>query len=119
MLGTLTFLLLSSARCQETASPTDFHGLPVRSNLAGPAIETRVEALLKQMTLEEKVGQLVQYSVETPTGPGTGRGNYQDMIAKGQVGALFNLEDARAANHYQHIAVEKSRLHIPLLNGWM
>ena len=59
----------------------------------------------------------MQYSVGTPTGPGTGRGDYQDMIAKGQVGSLFNLEDARAANRYQHIAVEKSRLHIPLLYG--
>jgi beta-glucosidase len=69
------------------------------------------------MTLEEKVGQLVQYSIGTPTGPGTGRGDYQDMIATGQVGSLFNLDDARGANHYQHIAVEKSRLHIPLLFG--
>jgi beta-glucosidase len=87
------------------------------SKLADPSIETRVEALLKQMTLEEKVGQLVQYSIGTPAGPGTGRGDYLEMIEKGQVGSLFNLEDARAANHFQHIAVEKSRLHIPLLYG--
>lgn len=89
----------------------------MRSNLADPSIEARVDTLLKQMTLEEKIGQLVQYSVGTPTGPGTGRSDYQEMIAKGQVGSLFNLEDAHAANKYQHIAVEKSRLHIPLLNG--
>jgi beta-glucosidase len=76
-----------------------------------------VEALLKRMTLEEKVGQLVQYSVGTPTGPGTGRGEYQDMVARGQVGSLFNLDNAAAANRYQHLAVEKSRLHIPLLFG--
>ncbi len=117
LIGTLMLLILPCARCQETAKSHPFRGLPVRSNLADPAIEGRVEALLNQMTLEEKVGQLVQYSVGTPTGPGTGRGDYQDMIAKGQVGSLFNLEDARAANRYQHIAVEKSRLHIPLLYG--
>ena len=101
-----------------TAGPSlPFHGLAVRGDLTTLPIEQRVEDLLKQMTLEEKVGQLVQYSVGTPTGPGTGRGNYDEMIAGGQVGSLFNVENVTAANHFQHIAVEKSRLHIPLLFG--
>lgn len=113
----IAFFSLPNARAQQAAPPALFRGLPVRSNLADPSIEARVDTLLKQMTLEEKIGQLVQYSVGTPTGPGTGRSDYQEMIAKGQVGSLFNLEDAHAANKYQHIAVEKSRLHIPLLNG--
>ena len=39
------------------------------------------------MTLEEKVGQLVQYSAGQPTGPGTGRTDYDSMIRKGEVGA--------------------------------
>src|SRR2546430_10120205 len=69
------------------------------------------------MTLEEKVGQLVQYSAGQPTGPGTGRTDYDDMIRKGEVGALFNITTARQVNAYQHIAVEQSRLHIPLLFG--
>jgi beta-glucosidase len=116
-LGALVFLILPCGQSQEPQSSPEFRGLPVRSNLADPSIENRVAGLLKQMTLEEKVGQLVQYSIGTPTGPGTGRGDYQDMIASGQVGSLFNLENAHEANRYQHIAVEKSRLHIPLLNG--
>jgi beta-glucosidase len=114
---TLAALFLPGARSQEPAHDSSFRGLPVRSTLADPSIDAKVEALLKQMTLEEKVGQLVQYSVGTPTGPGTGRGDYPDMVAKGQVGSLFNIADARETNRYQHIAVEKSRLHIPLLNG--
>jgi len=69
------------------------------------------------MTLEEKVGQLVQYSAGQPTGPGTGRTDYDDMIHKGEVGALFNITAARQVNAFQHIAVEQSRLHIPLLFG--
>jgi beta-glucosidase len=69
------------------------------------------------MTLEEKVGQLVQYSAGQPTGPGTGRTDYEGMIRKGEVGALFNITTAREVNTYQHIAVEQSRLHIPLLFG--
>ena len=69
------------------------------------------------MTLEEKVGQLVQYSAGQPTGPGTGRTDYEDMIAKGQIGALFNISTAKEINAYQRIAVEKSRLRIPIVFG--
>ncbi|PYT97021.1 MAG: beta-glucosidase [Acidobacteria bacterium] len=69
------------------------------------------------MTLEEKVGQLVQYSAGQPTGPGTGRTDYDDMIRKGEVGALFNITAAKQVNAFQHVAVEQSRLHIPLLFG--
>lgn len=82
------------------------------------ALNKKVDSLLRKMTLEEKVGQLVQFSVGTPTGPGTGRQSYDDMIAAGQVGALLNVDDAKTANQFQHIAVEKSRLHIPLMFGF-
>ena len=86
--------------------------------LTDPALNKKVDALLQKMTLEEKVGQLVQFSVGTPTGPGTGRKSYDDMIAAGQVGALLNVVDPKTANKFQHIAVEKSRLHIPLMFGF-
>jgi len=81
-----------------------------------PKIESRIDALLKQMTLEEKLGQINQYSAGTPTGPGTGRSGYEEMIAKGEIGSLFNVTGAKA-NEFQKIAVEKSRLHIPLIFG--
>src|SRR5580700_12263879 len=110
----VTFL---PAHAQTATGEPRYTGKPVRSHLADPAIERKVDALLKQMTLEEKVGQLVQYSSGTPTGPGRGRTDYPDMVAKGQVGSLFNLENAKAANEYQHLAVDRSRLHIPLLFG--
>jgi len=86
--------------------------------LTDPALNKKVDALLEKMTLEEKVGQLVQFSAGAPTGPGTGRQSYDDMIAAGQVGALLNVADAKKANAFQHIAVEKSRLHIPLMYGF-
>lgn len=107
----------SQAIGQDQKSAAGFHGLPVEPKLVEPSVEQKIDALLKQMTLEEKVGQLVQYSAGTPTGPGTGRGHYEDMVAAGEVGSLFNVPDVAAANRYQHIAVEKSRLHIPLLFG--
>jgi beta-glucosidase len=86
-------------------------------NTLDPKIETQVDALLRKMTLEEKVGQLVQYSAGQPTGPGTGRSDYEEMIARGQIGSLFNVIEPHQINAYQHIAMEKSRLHIPILFG--
>lgn len=88
------------------------------TQLTDKDLNKKVDALLSKMTLEEKVGQLVQFSSGAPTGPGTGRENYDTMIANGQVGSLLNVADAKKANAFQHIAVEKSRLHIPLIYGF-
>jgi beta-glucosidase len=109
--------LCTAASAQTPKEEPPFRGLPVRSELGTLAIERRVDELLKQMTVEEKVGQLVQYSLGAPTGPGTSKIGSDEMIAQGQVGSLFNLDNVQAANQAQHIAVEKSRLHVPLLFG--
>ncbi len=82
-----------------------------------PDIGARVEALLKQMTLGEKLGQLSQYSGGPTTGPSAGRDSDEEMIAAGQVGSFLNVSGENA-NHYQKIAVEQSRLKIPLIFGF-
>jgi len=82
-----------------------------------PQIEARVEKLLNQMTLAEKVGQMTQFSIGTPTGPGTGRSDYKEMVARGEVGSILNMTGAAQTNAMQKIAVEQTRLHIPLLFG--
>ena len=87
------------------------------AQLASTELNARVDALLKQMTLEEKVGQLTQYSAGFATGPGASNQRWDEKAASGQVGSLLNLASADATNHYQHLAVEKSRLHIPILFG--
>jgi beta-glucosidase len=87
------------------------------AGIADKSLDARVEAILQRMTLEEKVGQLVQYSAGQPTGPGTGRSDYEVMIAQGQIGSLFNVIDPHEINRYQKLAMEKSRLHIPILFG--
>jgi beta-glucosidase len=69
------------------------------------------------MTLEEKVGQLNQYSVGEATGPKAQRTAYATMIEAGQIGSLFNVATAAEVNAYQEIAVKQSRLHIPILFG--
>lgn len=83
--------------------------------LASSEINARVEALLKKMTLDEKIGQLVQYVPGNTSGPDGSKLTYDQLIAEGRVGSIMYLADADKINHYQHIAVEKSRLHIPLI----
>src|SRR5437016_3766228 len=77
-------------------------------------INQRVEGLLKQMTLEEKIGQLNQVSAANFLNPP----NREEMIEKGQIGSFLWSVDPVQLDKYQHIAVEKSRLHIPLLFGY-
>lgn len=112
-MATWVVLLLGSLHAQTSA--------PGKGNGAGevysPSLEARVQSLLQTMTLDEKVGQLVQYSAGQPTGPGTGRGDYKEMISRGEVGSFLNVVEPREINEYQRIAMEKSRLHIPLLFG--
>jgi beta-glucosidase len=111
------FLSCLPGLVQTGSAPVVVHAASALPRLDDPVSEKKIDALLQQMTLEEKVGQLVQYSAGQPTGPGTGRTDYDSMIRKGEVGALFNITTAREVNAYQHIAVEQSRLHIPLLFG--
>jgi beta-glucosidase len=113
---------------------------PSNAQLADPALEARVNRLLHQMTLEEKIGQLVQYNdtgsaaaILTPSAaqpkanslaavvavnPDTGNHvDVRQLIAEGRLGSMLNTIGAQHSDSYQRLAVEKSRLHIPLLFG--
>jgi beta-glucosidase len=82
--------------------------------LDDPAIEQRVSKLLGEMTLEEKIAQLVHFA-DSSTGPGSPHPDYREEIAKGRVGSLENVTGAAETNALQKLAIENSRLHIPLL----
>ena len=90
---------------------------PPNAQLADKALNARVEKLLKQMTLKEKIGQTVQYSAGFATGPSGSKLSYDDLTQHGAIGSMLNVYGPEKTNHYQHIAMEKSRLHIPLLFG--
>ena len=78
---------------------------------AGPEVERRVEQLLRQMTLAEKIGQMNQVSA------GGDISNYSEALRKGQIGSILNEVDPVKLNEFQRISVEESRLGIPLLVG--
>jgi len=92
-----------------------FLGLPLLAAAQQPATEQRITALLQQMTLEEKVGQLNQYSGRELTGPASARKDNQlSAIRSGQVGSMLNVRGVKDTRAIQAEAL-KSRLHIPLL----
>ncbi|MFZ1014542.1 MAG: beta-glucosidase BglX [Terracidiphilus sp.] len=97
-------------------SPAQARPVP-NPQLASKELNARVDALLKKMTLDEKIGQLVQYSAGFATGPAASNLTYDDLVAKGMLGSMLNVVGADKTNHYQHIAMEKSRLRIPILFG--
>lgn len=81
-------------------------------------IDQRVDSVLKLMTLDEKIGQMVLYTSDWDvTGP-TLKSGYMDDIRKGHCGNIFNAHTAAYVRKLQKIAVEESRLGIPLLFGY-
>jgi beta-glucosidase len=81
----------------------------VTNDKGDTAIEKKVEALLSKMTLEEKLGQMNQI---------TSYGNIEDMsglIKQGGAGSILNETDPVRINALQRVAIEESRLSIPLL----
>jgi len=75
-------------------------------------VKARVEALLAQMTLEEKVGQLTQ--IAGGLFPGA---KPEEALRKGGAGSILWLNDTKKFNELQKVAVEESRLKIPVLYG--
>ncbi|QBE64210.1 glycoside hydrolase family 3 N-terminal domain-containing protein [Pseudoduganella lutea] len=85
--------------------------------LAQDAIDRKVDALLKQMTLQEKVGQLHQLAGAEATGPQAAkRASQMSEIKAGNVGSVLNIKGAKETREAQALALQ-SRLKIPLLFG--
>jgi len=83
-------------------------------NWQGDTTEARfVDNLLQKMTLEEKLGQMSQIPLNQKEDVSP-----DERILKGQVGSFLFITDAKEINRLQHLAVEKGRLHIPLIFGF-
>jgi beta-glucosidase len=103
------------AQTADTGLP---NGLPSGEGIYDVRSESKIESLLSRMTLDEKVGQLVQVGLGPPqNGGGTKGTNYEEMIKEGRIGAILGPDNAKDINTYQHMAVASSRLHIPIIFG--
>src|SRR5215468_11809163 len=88
---------------------------PTSHSQQRPNVEKQIDALLKQMTLEEKLGQLQQLDGEAN---GNFRPEHLELARQGLLGSTLNVRGAQRTNELQRIAIEQSRLKIPLLFGF-
>ncbi len=105
-------LLVLSWSCSTSEKP----------HVAKDDLQPKIDALLSKMTLEEKLGQLNQFSdpyLSTGSGENIEHNkNYDEKIRQGQVGSFLNVVGAEETMRLQKIAVEESRLGIPLMFGF-
>jgi len=102
--------------------PTDYLALTPPNENTNDLIEARVADLLSKMTLEEKIGQMNQYNgfwdVTGPTPQGGDAAKKYKHLRKGYVGSMLNVTGVKEVRAVQKIAVEETRLGIPLIIGF-
>ena len=107
----LILMIVSATGCKQTAK-----------NKAEDPINSKVKELLSKMTLDEKIGQMNQLSNpyhQTGTGNTKSRNeDFDEMIRNGEIGSFLNVVGVDETMRLQKIAVEKSRLGIPLMFGF-
>ncbi|AXP80732.1 Periplasmic beta-glucosidase precursor [Mariniflexile rhizosphaerae] len=111
----IAFILVASCKKQTNNSEDNI------SN-SGDSIENKVAQLLSKMTLEEKIGQMNQYNgFWDVTGPKPANGDAAkkyEHLKKGYVGSMLNVRGVKEVRAVQKIAVEETRLGIPLIIGF-
>ncbi|HEY5885579.1 MAG TPA: beta-glucosidase BglX [Pyrinomonadaceae bacterium] len=113
-----TYLSLLFVALVMTAIPIASQQRAPLQRVRGPAdasVERKIDQLLARMTLEEKLGQLQQLD-------GEANGNYRpehvEMVRKGLLGSTLNVRGAKRTNELQRVAMNESRLKIPILFGF-
>ena len=86
---------------------------PSAGSTADPEASRFVSDLLGKMTLEEKLGQMSQVAYKEPDSI-----SHDERVRKEQTGSFLFLTDPAEMNRLQHIAMEQTRLHIPLIFGF-
>ncbi|MDA3822967.1 MAG: glycoside hydrolase family 3 C-terminal domain-containing protein, partial [Bacteroidales bacterium] len=94
-LPVIIIMMLASGACQMSGGQDE-----------NSEVENEVEQLVKQMTLDEKIGQMCQVN---------GGNGHDESIRQGMIGSILNEIDPENINRLQKIAVEESRLGIPLI----
>ena len=108
----LTLILITG--CNSTSSGT-FESGKWQSFSNDKNVERRVDSLLKLMTLEEKIGQMAQFSANwSITGP-VMSDDFRPYLEKGLIGSIFNATTVEGIRRFQQFAVDSTRLRIPIL----
>ena len=109
LMGTLAMMLLASCGSPSTGSWVSYSG--------DRLVERRVDSVLQLMTLEEKIGQMTQFSANwSITGP-VMSDDFKPYLEKGLIGSIFNATSVEGIRRMQQIAVDSTRLGIPILFG--
>jgi beta-glucosidase len=98
-------LLVAGAVAHSSGSSDEIALAPTPHAKTSSSVERRINHLISEMTLPEKLAQLTNESDAQIT----------DADAQAGVGSVFSLTDPVKIDHLQHVAVEQSRLHIPIL----
>jgi beta-glucosidase len=105
----LFVVLLATACNKQTANLSD----------EDAAIEKKIDKLLSEMTLEEKIGQMTQYTGSSAvTGPIKARPDQIEALKQGKIGSMLNVVGAVNTREMQKIVMENSRMKIPLIFGF-
>lgn len=116
-----TFIFLGLVSCNDS-NPKGLNDGENAKISKNNAIDLKVDSLLQIMTLEEKIGQMNQYNgFWDLTGPTPSEGdaaNKYEHLRKGWVGSMLNVRGVKDVRAVQKIAVEESRLGIPLIIGF-
>ncbi|MDZ7289738.1 MAG: glycoside hydrolase family 3 C-terminal domain-containing protein [candidate division KSB1 bacterium] len=91
------------------------------SNPLSTPVESKIDSLLALMTLEEKAGQLTQFSRDwwsNANRTGIIKDEHRPLLKQGRIGSFLNVYGSEVTKEIQRMAVEESRLHIPLLFGF-
>jgi beta-glucosidase len=97
----LSLLCVPRSSAQTSSAPPD-----------DQTVRQRIESLLQQMTVEEKLGQLNQLFELSA------QKQIDDAVASANLGSVLDVASPAEINRLQHLAVEKTRLHIPLIFGF-
>jgi beta-glucosidase len=108
-LGRLGWISIVSSQLLSTTMNTAF----ANSRSSDLSVEQRIDSLIAQMTLIEKIGQMSQVNA----GDGDPVQDLGDAIRQGRIGSILNQVNRDTVNELQRVAVEESRLGIPLLVG--
>ena len=113
----LVLIIVAACGANSKIVSNDIFTSQWKSYSGDPVVETRVDSLLRLMTLEEKIGQMTQFSANwSITGP-VMSDDFKPYLDKGLIGSIFNATSVEGIRAFQQYAIDSTRLGIPIIFG--